>query len=66
MLIDIETLPVVSGRHEFLRIRSEVEICIIPITDASKDSHVESFMGHRGYKHLYSDGVGREYGHTSA
>ena len=28
MLIDIETLPVVSGRHEFLSIRSEVDICI--------------------------------------
>lgn len=28
MLIDIETLPIVSGRHEFLRIRSEVDICI--------------------------------------
>lgn len=28
MLIDIDTFPVVSGRHEFLRIRSEVDICI--------------------------------------
>ena len=28
MLIDIDVLPVVSSRHEFLRIRSEVDICI--------------------------------------
>ena len=28
MLIDIDTLPVISSRHEFLRIRSEVGICI--------------------------------------
>jgi len=28
MLIDIDTFPVVSGRHVFLRIRSEVDICI--------------------------------------
>lgn len=28
MLIDIDVNPIVSGRHEFLRIRSEVDICV--------------------------------------